>query len=253
MKRYIVCFVVVFSLVVINAGCTSDPLPSEFVPPSVSVLVVLGEQPANDANAIVGTWVTEGFEVTSEGTISGRIELKLDRSIRCSVCQDVLFVQVWAYYIWPQHGDHAVVPVGEFFPVFASHSRTRSATFELLQTFEYPSLEIDVDGGMPLDYLEVTMVWYRLWEVSRDTMSGFHAKLGYSEANWKENFFVNQRSSQLKGTLDTNVRGGLEYPHWLMGNLTIPNVTSPMETPLMETSPMATPPVQTGSFYSPIR
>ena len=227
--------IILFTLVILGSGCASKDSEFERIP------VILGEQPANDANAHVGTWNAEDFEITSKGEISGRFELKVSRPIDYPVYQDVLFVQIRSYYIWPIEGDWMIKSAGEFIPVFASHSADKSAIFELQGKFEVPAVEIDVDGGMPLDYLEVTMVWYRVIEVSETGMSSFGAKLGYFEQNWKGTQLINRESNKLSGTLDTNVRGGLEYPQWLMKNMVLPNAVPPTVMPSTLLSPFHSP------------
>lgn len=49
------------------------PTPSPYPLTIQDAPIVVGEQPANDANAIVGTWSTNNLLLTATGDISGRI------------------------------------------------------------------------------------------------------------------------------------------------------------------------------------
>ena len=228
-------------LMFLYPSCTTN------VPSLKNIPVVVGETPAHDANALVGVWRVKDFRVTSKGVISGCFELELDHSINCPLCKDILFVQVWSYYIWPQYGDMMSKPAGEFMPVFASQSTDTSVAFDLQGTFEVPPIEIDVDEGMPLNHLQVTLVWYRVNTVRENGVSYFAAKVGkpgdLPEQSRRGNTIVDQNPVSLNGTLDTNVRGGLEYPQWLMKNISLPT-----DTPATHLSPLEPP---TPTFLSP--
>jgi hypothetical protein len=204
------------------------------------VPVVIGETPASAANALVGSWHVEDFRITSKGIISGRFELELDRPINLPISADVLCVQVTSQYIWPEYGDTMSKPAGEFIPVFASQSTDTSAIFDLQGSFDVPPSEIDIDGGMPLHKLQITLVWYRVNRVNEGGgMTGYAVKVGYPvnlEQSHRGNMLMDQDPISLNGTLDSNVRGGLEYPQWLVENLSLP-----IGTPTMYPSPLKPP------------
>lgn len=55
-------------LLLLALGCAGEKSGLRDVP------VVFGDTPANDANALVGTWRTKDFRITPSGTISGRLD-----------------------------------------------------------------------------------------------------------------------------------------------------------------------------------
>ena len=226
-------FVFLIFLMFLCSSCTTNGSNLESIP------VIVGETPANDANALVGAWHAEDFRITSKGIIAGRLELELDQPINFPINVDVLCVQVQSHYIWPQYGDTMSKPAGEFIPVFASQSTDTSAIFDLQGSFDVPPLEIDIDGGMPLHTLQITLVWYRVNRVDENGMSYYAAKVGNPinlEQSQRGNMLVDQGPVSLNGTLDTNVRGGLEYPQWLMESLSLP-----IGTPTVYSSPLEPP------------
>jgi len=217
--------------------------------PLREVPVVFGDTPAQNANALVGVWHTEDLRITSSGRISGRLELETDGPTWWPVYKEVLFLQVWAVYIWPQYGDRTSRPAGEFIPVFASHSTETSATFDVNARFEVPEPQIDMDGGMLLYTLEITGVWYRVWS----STSHFVAKLGYPvdpEGGWRGELLIDRSPTPLQGTLDINVRGQLPYAEWLRTNVAAPTDVPRTDVPRTDLSAVnpATPPV----FSSPL-
>jgi hypothetical protein len=228
----------VLILVLILCSCSNSGIKR--------IPVAIGETPATAANAIVGTWQAKNFTISSKGSVSGQIEINLSRSITFPQYQDVLIIQATAYYVWPQYGDWMSKPAGEFIPVKASRSTDTSITFDIKGNFDVPALKIDTDGGMPLDYLQVTMVWYRLAQVSENGYGGFPAKIGtpdnFGDRPWHGMPIVDQTVS-LNGTVDTNVPGGLDYHKWFAENIHFPanppvTYSSPLETPLPFSSPL---------------
>jgi hypothetical protein len=231
---------------------TETPIFSSATPPPTPKIelipVVIGETPSNAYNASLGTWHLENFTMSSQGHISGQLALTIDIPYEIPKefqdyhdFKDVLFIQVWAYYVWPQFGDMLSKPVGEFIPVRAYQSTDTLAAFNIDGGFTFPTLMLDADGGMPLHHFEVTMIAYRQSKVG---WKGFLVKLNYPEIGgtpWRGSPMLNQTVS-LDGTFDTQVRGDLNYNDWIQANMPLPTSTPasypmPVETPTLLPSP----------------
>ncbi len=196
--------------------------------------IVIGETPATAASANVGTWEAKDFTISSQGNISGNLEIILNRPVAYSYYQDVLVIQVWAYYVWPQYGDTLLKPAGEFIPIRASKSTDTSSTFIIKGQFDIPPLMLEIDGGMPLQHFEVPMVWYRLTQ----GYASYQAKIGspenYKDWPWSGSPIFNQ-TLFLNGKIDTQVRGGLDYSKWFAENIFMP--TNIPNTPIAYPEP----------------
>ena len=234
---YLFLFMFAFML----AGCAQrvgiprGDLPTLVPTPKLELIPIeIGDIPANSSHAIVGTWQVTDFTISSKGTISGKLEMALDHPVEFPYQQDVLIVQVWAYYVWPRYGDYTIEPAGEFIPVKASPSTKTSATFDINGNFDIPTLMLDIDGGMPLDHFQVTMVWYRQAKIY-----GYAAKIGYPE-NFSDQPDqgepVFDQNLSLNGIIDTDIRRDLNYSEWFKENLTFPT-----DTPVVYPEPRSTP------------
>ena len=178
--------------------------------------VVLGEQPANDTPAIVGSWKLEDFQITSEGSVTGVMDFQTDHPrLTREDFIDVLFIQVTSYYVWPDFGDWILKPAGNFIPIYATSSTENSATFIIDGIFEVPPLKIDIDGGMPLDYFNITFVWHRV--------GGFLTKAGWPTNNFdtpgQGTLMIDQQNPSFNGIIDTNVHVDLKYQDWIRENV----------------------------------
>lgn len=204
--------------------------------------VVVGDTPATSANALVGTWETSDFTIRSTGSISGQLKINLSRPVRITNYQDVLIIQVWANYIWPQTGDIRSTQAGEFIPIKSIQATDTSATFDIQGKFDLPPLKLDTDGGMPLHHFQIDLVWTRIFSISDKGGSYFQAKLGTPEnigdLPWKGVPIFDQTVA-LHGKIDTNVRGGLNYTQWFRENFHFPTSTpgtypEPLGSPTMK-------------------
>jgi len=147
----------------------------------------------------------------------------------------------WAYYIWPQTGDWESQPVGEFIPIRASRSTNTSSTFLIDREFDFPTLWLEYDDGMPLDYIEVDMNWYRLYYVSETGWQGYEAKIGFpgnlGDQSWRGSPIIN-RTVTLNGEIDTDVVSGRhDYSDWFRANIHFPTST-PVPYPVISTTPI---------------
>lgn len=218
-------------------GCTSTTTPTTPVYPQTveEVPIVVGEQPASAANAIIGTWSTSDLLLTATGDISGRITLKMKRPVAFPTYQDLLMVQVWATYVWPQSGDTRTQPAGDFIPVVATASSDTSVIFDLEGAFDVPALALTIDGGMPLNALTVTMVWFRVTNRDESSYGAYSAKIGTATQNARVSGAASLLGTTLSltGTVDTDVRGDLTYTEWFVDNPQFEAVPSlsPLPTP----------------------
>ena len=213
---------------------TPIPTPKlEFIP------IVIGETPATDANAIVGAWQAENFVISSRGNISGKLKIILNRLFDFPHYQDVLVIQVLAYYTASEFGDMLLKSTGEFIPIKALRSTPTSATFNVEGDFNIPPLTLEAYGEMPLHHFQVTMVWYRLTQVSNNGYSGYQGKIGapqdFSDKPWWGSALFDQTVS-LNGAVDTNVISGPEYFKWFSENVVLPT-----NTPVVYPAPPITP------------
>jgi hypothetical protein len=208
----------------------TTPMTSVYPLTIQDVPIVVGEQPASDANAIVGTWSTSDLLLTATGDISGRITLTMKRPVAFPTYQDLLMVQVWATYVWPQFGDTTTQPAGDVIPVAATASSDTFVIFDLDGTFEVPGLELNIDGGMPLITLNVTMVWFRVTDRDESGYGWYGAKAGTAP---QVGSVVPQLGTTLSltGTIDGNIRSDLTYSEWFLSNPQFGAATSPSPLP----------------------
>jgi hypothetical protein len=250
------------TFVMLLSNCTLRPAAkitptvsrrSVLAPEIDTIRVVIGETPANDANAILGTWRLENFMISSNGSLAGKCTVRLTHpGSDIPNYQDFLLLQIWAFHIWPQHGDMTIRPAGKLIPVKASFSDATSAAFDIDGKFEIPPLMIDTDGGMPLDHIQVTMVWYRISRASQDGLVYYRAKIGTPEnlgdQPWRGIPLFDQTVS-LSGTIDSHARDRAEYSEWFMTNLP---TSTPNSESLPYPAPQATfPPIPSQSYPPP--
>jgi hypothetical protein len=232
-KRIGLLSILLLPLLALSCASTTMPTPSPYPLTIQDVPIWVGEQPASAANAIVGTWSTSDLRLTTMGDISGRITLTMSRPASYATYQDVLMVQVWATYVWPQHGDTITQPAGDFIPVVATTSSDTSVVFDLDGAFEVPALALDIDGGMPLIALPVTMIWFRVTDRSEDSYGWYGAKVGAAPQDGQARSAVSRLDTKLSltGTIDTNVRGDLTYSEWFLSNPQFGAATFPSPLP----------------------
>lgn len=237
-------FVILLILVLVLGGCMpaasnatnpySEPTPV-LTPVLESVGVVIGETPANDANAIVGTWRLEDFMITSQGEISGELILDLNRLQAFGFpFQDVLIVQILANYVSPGYGDISSQRL-KVIPVNASSFSDTSVTFQIDGSFDIPPVML---GGMPLVGFQILMVWYRV-----NNFMYYGAKIGTPDdpehQPWRGIPILNQVVSQ-SGTIDTNVRSEPELIKWFELYTNLPTNT-PKSYPVPSVTPVPSP------------
>lgn len=241
--------VVLLILALVLGGCMpaasnaintySEPTPV-LTPVLESVRVVIGETPANDANAIVGTWRLEDFTISSEGEISGDLSLDFDR-LQASdfTSQDVLIIQILANYVSPGYGDISSQRL-KIIPVDASSSSDTSVIFQIDGSFDIPSVMLQ---GMPLESFQVVMVWYRVRRSLDNSFWYYGAKIGTPEdpehQSWRGVPILNKVVSQ-SGTIDTNVRSEPELIKWFEMYTYLPTNT-PKSYPVPSVTPVPSP------------
>jgi hypothetical protein len=200
---------------------------------------VIGDKPPDYDWGILGTWQARDFKISSKGKISGKLRIDLDQPLDLMEDPDYLFIQLWAHYVWVPYGDTTTRSVGEFIPVEASQSSLTSSTFELNEDFELPPLMLGMGGGMPLEHLEIRMVWYRKtikWFTGAEIC---HLE-DFGTQPWGD-APIFDRTLSLGGKLNRNFRQDNGYVEWLRENIPYPTDT-PVVYPQPLTTPTPTPP-----------
>jgi hypothetical protein len=232
-----------FMIAFVHAGCAQSvggtpPSMQTLVPTPIleRIPIEIGETPPDNEKTILGTWQARDFTISSRGNISGKLELAFNRSIDSLDARDFLMIQVWANYIWPLYGDYATMPVGEFIPVEASRTTSTSATFEINEDFAIPALMLESDGGMPLYYLQITMVWFR-WSQTNSMRAGISNPEPLNDQPF-HGAPIFDRSLSLEGKLGWNFRDDIDIKYWEWLQEKFP---FPTNTPAVYPEPISSP------------
>ncbi len=248
MKR-LICNVFILLCV---SGCSVRPIeqtptPAEgrlvYATPAVSlseIPVFAGEMTFNELNnsgftqQYIVSWTSDDLRITTDGKVSGTFQVTCNGPMAShSQFKDILFFQVQSRYIWPQYGDILHQPLSNVIPLIAEVSDERSARFRVDTTFQIPPLMNDIDGGMPLKNLELTLTWVRVYKSEQ----GLYVQVFAGDANRYSNkpqirfdqepqaltarfgYYGVLPENAIKGGRVLQPEGEFEYYSWLRENI----------------------------------
>ena len=234
------------------SSCSTQPVAQTSTPPEMhpvyatpakslnEILIFVGEMTLNELNSSGFTqqynvsWTSDDLQITTNGKVSGTFKVTCDGPMASySQFKDILFFQVQGRYIWPQYGDIMYQPLSDVIPVMAEVSDEWSARFGVDTMFQIPPLMNDIDGGMPLKNLELTLTWVRVYKSEQNlyiqVFAGdanrypdkpqiefdqvpqvLTARFGYSGV---------LPESAIKGGRVLQLKGEFEYSSWLRENI----------------------------------
>jgi hypothetical protein len=195
MKRFVCLWVLLFIL----SGCSSPRTPTPTPTPTSTwalyatpvasldeVPIFVGDMTFNELNnsgftqQYVVAWSSQDLSITTNGKVSGTFVTTYEGPpVPYPEFKDVLFFQVQARYIYPRYGDIAHQPFSEVIPIVSERSSEHSAKFVLNSTFQLPPLIKDIDGGLPLRNIELTLTWVRVYKSDQ----GLHVQVFAGDAN----------------------------------------------------------------------
>jgi len=238
----------IFSLLIVFSGCLSkqpspptstsqNGLPIYVTPVKTlsEIPIFIGEMTFNEYNnsgfseQYVVAWSTNDLEVTTDGKVTGTILTSYEGPpVSNPKFQDVLFFQVQGRYVWPQYGDYLHQNFGDVMPIMAEQSDEYSAKFRIDGTFQTPPLVLDMDGGMPLTSLNLTLTWVRVFKGE----SGIDVQVFAGDANRypekpqlgfdSEPNFLTGRFGYYTRLPEEFIKSSSDYDYftWLKNNLT---------------------------------
>ena len=237
--KHILCIIAI-GISLFSCGRSVARNPSQLYTNIELVPVVIGDSVSKDVNAIGDTWELENFSMNSDGRIAGVLNIRIRDREWVSVFQDVLLIQIWGVYVHPMYDSEQSVPAREIIAVLASQSTNTTATFNIEEYFEVPSLITKNDGGSPLHRIRVSLVWYRLLYIDEQRLSAVMAKIGTPDVGdppWHGIPLMNQVLT-LTGNLDYRVGGNKDHLDWLRANIYLPTSTPiPYPAPINTPSP----------------
>ncbi len=202
--------------------------------------VFVGEMTLNELNnsgftqQYIVSWTSNDLRITTDGRVSGSFQVTCDGPMASySQFRDILFFQVQGRYIWPQYGDILHQPLSDVIPIIAQISDDHSAEFLVDTSFQIPPLVNDIDGGMPLKNLELTLTWVRVYRSEQN----LYVQVFPGDVNRypnKPELRFNQKpqsltgrfgyysvlpEDSLKGGRAIGLQGEFEYYTWLRGNI----------------------------------
>lgn len=202
--------------------------------------IFVGEMTLNELNnsgftqQYIVSWTSSDLRVTTGGRVSGSFQVTCDGPMASySQFRDILFFQVQGRYIWPQYGDILHQPLSDVIPIIAHTSDENSAEFRVDTSFQIPPLVNDIDGGMPLKNLELTLTWVRVYRSEQNLYVQVFAGDVNRYSN-KPEFGFNQEpqfltgrfgyysvlpEDSLKGGRAIGLQGEFEYYTWLRENI----------------------------------
>lgn len=219
---------------------TSWPVYATPVASLMEVPIFVGEMTFNELNnsgftqQYVVSWTCDDLRITTDGKVTGSFRAIYDGpSIPYALFKDILFFQVQGRYVWPQYGDILHQPLSDVIPITAQVSDEKSAEFRIETSFQIPPLVNDVDGGMPLRNLELTLTWVRLYKSEQS----LYVQVFAGDANRYPNkpeirfnqdpqlltgrfgYYSVLPESSLKGGRAIGLHGEFEYYTWLRENI----------------------------------
>lgn len=247
MRRLIQSVLVLLCL----SGCSSlanRPTPIELpilATPANSlseIPVFVGEMTLNEGNnggfsdQYVVSWASDDLKITTKGKVTGSFKISCNGPLApYPNFKDVLFFQVQGRYIWPAYGDIQNVPISDVLPLVAQSSDERSATFQVLSSFQIPPLMDTIDGGLPLKTVELTLTWVRVYKSDQgfyfQVFAGFPSRYSKTpEIRFDQkpqpltarfDYYSWLPESGLKGgrAVNSNSRDEFEYHTWIRENL----------------------------------
>ncbi|MFQ5398807.1 MAG: hypothetical protein ACE5E7_04330 [Anaerolineae bacterium] len=203
--------------------------------------VFVGEMTFNEGNnrgftkQYVVSWSSEDLLITIDGNVSGTFVTTYEGPPSpFPVFKDILFFQVQARYVYPRYGDIVHKPLIPVIPLVATQSNGRSAQFIVDTSFLVPPLVANIDEGLPLKNLELTLTWVRVYISGQE----LYVRVFPGDANRYSNkprITFNQPSQRITGRFgyyevlpESTLMGGrvlepnseFEYYTWLRENIT---------------------------------
>ena len=223
------------------------PTPTTGWPVSVTpvaslreVPIFVGEMTFNELNnsgftqRYTVSWTSDDLQITTDGKVTGSFQVVHEGPLApYPHFKDILFFQVQGRYVCPHFGDILYQPLSDVIPLIAQVSDEHSAEFRLDASFQVPPLVNNIDGGMPLRNLELTLTWLRIYRSEQD----LYVQVFPGDANRypnKPEIRFNQEPQLLTGRLgyysvlpESSLQGGrviepqgvFEYYTWLRQNI----------------------------------
>ncbi len=182
----------------------------------------------------VVSWTSDDLQVTTDGKATGSFRVIYDGPpVPYTLFKDILFFQVQGRYIWPQYGDILQQPLSDVVPIIAQVSDKSTAEFYVDTSFQIPPLVNDIDGGMPLNSLALTLTWVRVYQ----SRQGLYVhvfpgdierypnkpKIGFDQEprslTGRFGYYTVLPESSLKGGRAIGLQGEFEYSTWLQENI----------------------------------
>ena len=186
-----------------------------------------------------GAWQINELTIDTKGKIFGNIKINYDKAVTLSspILADILFVQLDNVYVHPLYGDSTTQSL-DFLPFMATETTNRSATYIIDGHLPLPELMLNVDGGMPLQIMELRLIWYRVFSA---TSSGCGYYAVEVVADMEMGDFTQTRLGDMvkskSGKIGEYTMGGDEpgkYCKWLQSHLSAFIPQSPLHTPNMD-------------------
>lgn len=221
---------------------TSPPWPVYATPVASldEIPIFIGEMTFNELNnsgftqQYVVDWNSDDLRVWSDGRVAGTFVTTYGGPpVSFPRFKDTLFFQVQARYIYPRYGDIVHEALSPVIPIFATQSSERSSTFTVDTTFQVPSLVADIDEGLPLRNLELTLTWVRVYKSDGELYVQVFAgdanrypnkpQIGFDKEpqhlSSRFGYYSVLPESALKGGRVLEPDGEFEYYAWLKDNL----------------------------------
>jgi len=202
--------------------------------------IFVGEMTFNELNnsgftqQYVVAWNSEDLRITTDGKVSGTFVTIYEGPLGPSPeFKDILFFQVQARYVYPRYGDIAHEPLSKVLPLVSDQSNERSAKFILDARFQLPPLVANIDEGLPLKNLELTLTWVRVYRSDQ----GLYVQVFAGDADRypnKPRIAFNQKPQRITARFgyysvlpENALKGGrvlepdreFEYHSWLQENI----------------------------------
>ncbi|MDX9953725.1 MAG: hypothetical protein RBT75_06505 [Anaerolineae bacterium] len=180
------------------------------------------------------SWTSDDLRITTDGKVSGTFQVTCNGPMAVyAQFKDVLFFQVDGNYIHPRFGDFLHQPLSAVVPVISEASDERSAKFQVETTFKVPPLINDIDGGMPLLSLDVTLTWVRVTKSEQQLFVQVFAgdanrypnkpQIGFDQEpqtlTARFGYYAVLPESAIKGGRALQPEGEFEYASWLRENI----------------------------------